>query len=74
MIFIKKFPQEECVEEGRVGHGTMHQYPSHPSKRLEKYMENSSFCDSSDSLKRLMKQTQENEKLKKILLKHASHK
>ena len=32
-------------------------------------MENSSFCDSSDSLKRLMKQTQENEKLKKNLTK-----
>ena len=52
MIFIKKFPQEECVEEGRVGHGSMHKYPSHPSKRFEKYKwENSSFCDSSDPLK-----------------------
>ena len=43
MILIEKFPQEEWVEEGMVGHGSMHQYPSHPSKRLEKYKWENSF-------------------------------
>ena len=39
MIFIEESPQEEWVEEGRVGHGSTHQNPSHRSKRLKKYME-----------------------------------